>query len=596
MPLAQIAARYLAVAAETWPLALAMAALLLLVQHPAAQARLAGLSRRARQTLLALVIAGGLVWAAALAWVCDDAFISFRYAAHWAHGQGLVWNLSERVEGFTNFLWTALLAAAIRVGLDPVQSSVVLGLAAFAGTLVAVARLVAAVRPAGDPWRFPLAVVALAASYTFASFGTSGLETMLATGLTVLAVERALAGSPLASGACGIAATMCHPDHALFYVGLGLALLLERPPRRTLLRYAAPFLVVYLPYFLLRWRYYGHPFPNTYYAKEGAGTYWSQGLVYLWASFLGAGLWALLPLAVYGWWRTRGTLFARACALTILPYLGYVAKIGGDYMSGRLVVVVLPPIFILAEIGAAGLPRPDGRLARRFATLLPILTLPAMLPTPVIPPHTVTWRMSDERTLTGLASFSPPVVDSLMFDRALVFRRRLVERRIPVRLADIQIGMLGYYNDVDVIDCHGLTDQEVARLPLPRRGRPGHEKMAPPEYLQRRAVDLSRMPVFRHRYTGLTELAMPDHVSYFLGRWRPDLIAAFSDIPGFAAHDVPAFLDRYLAGIDDLPAARVAEDLTGFFDPFYFAANPDPARRERFLRRLGVAAGTVSSP
>lgn len=593
MPLAEIAARYLTVAAETWPLALAMVVAVGVLLHPAAQARLGGLSPRARQALLALAIALGVVWAAALAWVCDDAFISFRYAAHWAHGQGLVWNLSERVEGFTNFLWTAMVAAAIRVGLDPVQSSVVLGLGAFAGTLAVVARVVRAVRPAGDPWRFPVAVVALAASYTFASFGTSGLETMLAAGLTVLAVERALAGAPLASGACGIAATMCHPDHALFYVGLGLALLLDRPPRRTLLRYAAPFVVIYLPYFLLRWRYYGHPFPNTYYAKEGAGTYWSQGLVYLWASFLGAGLWAVLPLAVYGWWRTRGTLFARACAFTLPPYLIYVAKIGGDYMCGRLVVVILPPLFILAELGAAGLARPGGRLARRFAALL---IVPAMLPTPVIPPHTVTWRMSDERTLTGLASFSPPVVDSLMFDRALVFRRRLVERRIPVRLADIQIGMLGYYNDVDVIDCHGLTDLEVARLPLPRRGRPGHEKMAPPEYLQRRGVDLSRMPVFHHRYTALTELTMPDHVNYFLGRWRPDVIAAFADIPGFAARDVPAFLDRYLARIDQLPPGRVAEDLSGFFDPFYFSVNPDPARRERFLQRLRVAAGTPPGP
>jgi hypothetical protein len=43
--------------------------------------------------------------------VSDDAYISFRYARNLAeHGQ-LVFNLGERVEGYTNFLWTVLLPA-----------------------------------------------------------------------------------------------------------------------------------------------------------------------------------------------------------------------------------------------------------------------------------------------------------------------------------------------------------------------------------------------------------------------------------------------------------------------------------------------------
>ena len=39
-----------------------------------------------------------------LAWVCDDAFISYRYAEHLASGMGLVYNTGEAVEGYTNFL------------------------------------------------------------------------------------------------------------------------------------------------------------------------------------------------------------------------------------------------------------------------------------------------------------------------------------------------------------------------------------------------------------------------------------------------------------------------------------------------------------
>ena len=58
---------------------------------------------------------GVFVFCLALAWqhrfLQDDAFISFRYARNLATGHGLVWNPGERVEGYTNFLWTLLMAA-----------------------------------------------------------------------------------------------------------------------------------------------------------------------------------------------------------------------------------------------------------------------------------------------------------------------------------------------------------------------------------------------------------------------------------------------------------------------------------------------------
>src|SRR3954464_1469378 len=73
--------------------------------------------------------------------VSDDAFISFRYARNLAeHGQ-LVFNLGERVEGFTNFLWTLLLALGIKVGCGPEISSRLLGTGFGIATLFVVTRL-----------------------------------------------------------------------------------------------------------------------------------------------------------------------------------------------------------------------------------------------------------------------------------------------------------------------------------------------------------------------------------------------------------------------------------------------------------------------
>ena len=40
----------------------------------------------------------------------DDAMISMRYAWNFAHGNGLVWNVGERVEGYTNLLMTLIMS------------------------------------------------------------------------------------------------------------------------------------------------------------------------------------------------------------------------------------------------------------------------------------------------------------------------------------------------------------------------------------------------------------------------------------------------------------------------------------------------------
>ncbi|MEE2886561.1 MAG: hypothetical protein VX951_03930, partial [Planctomycetota bacterium] len=52
----------------------------------------------------------GLVHAYSLFWTCDDAFISFRYSDNLIEGKGLRYNAVEKVEGYSNFLWTILIA------------------------------------------------------------------------------------------------------------------------------------------------------------------------------------------------------------------------------------------------------------------------------------------------------------------------------------------------------------------------------------------------------------------------------------------------------------------------------------------------------
>jgi len=73
--------------------------------------------------------------------VHDDVFIFIRYAQNWVNGHGLVFNIGERVEGFTSPAWTLLTAFFIRLGLPALESLQMAGLLAFAASAAATARL-----------------------------------------------------------------------------------------------------------------------------------------------------------------------------------------------------------------------------------------------------------------------------------------------------------------------------------------------------------------------------------------------------------------------------------------------------------------------
>ncbi|HEU4929482.1 MAG TPA: hypothetical protein VFU38_06595, partial [Candidatus Krumholzibacteria bacterium] len=76
------------------------------------------LSRGASLTWLLVIVATvvAVVVAFRRRWMTDDAFISFRYAENLVSGNGLVFNIGERVEGMSNFLWTLWIGAGMGLG------------------------------------------------------------------------------------------------------------------------------------------------------------------------------------------------------------------------------------------------------------------------------------------------------------------------------------------------------------------------------------------------------------------------------------------------------------------------------------------------
>ena len=83
---------------------------------------------RLRPFLPLLLICAGLAVVQQGYGLCpqDDAFISFRYAANLAEGNGLVFNPGEYVMGYSNFLWVVLLSGAEWLGVASPRAAPVL--------------------------------------------------------------------------------------------------------------------------------------------------------------------------------------------------------------------------------------------------------------------------------------------------------------------------------------------------------------------------------------------------------------------------------------------------------------------------------------
>ncbi|MBK6849660.1 MAG: hypothetical protein IPG96_19710 [Proteobacteria bacterium] len=249
--------------------------------------------------------------------VTDDAYITFRYSWNLAtHGQP-VFNLGERVEGYTNFLWMVLLALGLKLGVAPEALARVLATLAAAGVLVLVVVLSRVYRGGrATPWD-ALGALWLASAAHFAAWCGGGLEAQLfgalvLAGIVLHALELATAGParPSRSAAGGLLfalATLTRP-RALFWGLTQLHRLACKLRDGRRLRPSAAewvgalaFLLPCGAFFVWRWRYYGYPLPNTFYVKaQGQALVMLRqwGWPYLRDFLVETKLWSLAPLGL----------------------------------------------------------------------------------------------------------------------------------------------------------------------------------------------------------------------------------------------------------------------------------------------------------
>jgi len=435
--------------------------------------------------------------------ISDDAMTSMQYAKNLVEGNGLVFNLGERVEGYTNFLWvmvmSPLYALSKSAGLSfvPVVNHLNVAIAAAVTGLVywLGSRL-------WGRWHLAtwVSVFLLVVDNAFTTWAVLGLEVhflalwML---LALVALRSTVRYRAVGAGLALLGAHLTRPDAALFCVCVignevlealvewrrgnrGQAARLLRDGMTTTVVWVLP----YAAYFAWRYSYYGWFFPNTYYLKlGGAIDGWARGFDYT-VDFLRVRGWVPLAgaLAVF----MVGDKTVRALLVYVTLHVIYVMYAGGDFMPGHRFFVPELPHFALLVGAAVALAWKGVHLRRVRQWFSAIGVEPAMIAGFALASAlgTLAYLAVRQRELGPLNSTLSSWAED--HGRQRVLMAWLKERKPRgASFATGLIGHTGFISDIYVIDVCGIIDPVIAHMTVKDfgHGLPGHEKLASVEYV-----------------------------------------------------------------------------------------------------------------
>lgn len=425
-------------------------------------------------TLISLALL--LAHALSFRFVIDDAFISFRYAQNLVDGHGLVFNIGEKVEGYSNLLYVLLSAAGIRLGVDPLLWGRIWSTLAMGGLLSllpGIVRLLAPEENDHHPLPGQVAQILTAMTGAVACWMLAGLETAFFALFTVWAWRSALKRQTILAAVAGILLILTRPEGpALAFLFSAWSLMPSSAlstgyygsNRKRLL---GPVLLLAgtAAFFIWRHSYFGWWLPNTYYAKTGdLGGQLATGLPYglNFLKWYGAGIIATSIVAIL-----RGGLtlyFRRDMYLTLMVILTwslYVVLVGGDMLGMyRFFVPVLPLLltWLTALLsGTCWLSKP--RNALLAVLVLGVFLLPASF-------------MGKERRLASIHMTEANLGGWILAGDAMV-------KHIPEG-SSIALGPAGYIpyvTGLKTYDYYGLVVPEISHKDIAfEQGYAGHEK------------------------------------------------------------------------------------------------------------------------
>ena len=381
----------------------------------------------------------------------DDAYISYRYIANFLNGDGLVYNIGEHIEGFTNFGWVIYLTLFGTLGIDYILVSEITGYLFGAG-IVIMTFLLAELVFEKSRLLPALATILVAANMSLAHWSPAGLETAAFAFFAMLSLYLYVKRSWWLIFSL-LLIVWIRPDGVVI---AGMLIIIEaaftkRFPKYTVTSNGIAF-VFSIPYLVFKYFYYGSIIPNPFYAKTG----FNLDQLYNGFEYTGRfmshygfyGLIFLIPLLFY----RRLSLISKVVWWSGVLFTCYVTFIGGDVLKvhrfylpifGTTAILSILSLNLLAEKFLA-------YKFRAFATVTVAAGLIAL--TFYLPDHFVTYYNSYEKGFTRkmkVKAQDMKAADTTNFSVAL-----------PT------IGIFGYeLIGHRIVDMVGLTDSTIARHP-----------------------------------------------------------------------------------------------------------------------------------
>lgn len=418
--------------------------------------------------------------------IAEDSFIGFRFSRNLANGHGFVFNIGERIEGYSDFLWMVMGAGANRFfGMDIPLFSRIGGFLISTGVFLLAYKLMFLFSK--DRYSSLLTIFIIGSIGAYASWGLSGLETPLFALCLILAIFTAYHKRWWWTSIFLLLMSLTRIDGVVFFPPFLLYAVLFTPKKeriKVVIALFLPFLMGYIPYTLWRMSYFGYFFPNTVVTKKGASLLFRfrHGAHYI-SSYLAAYS-SIIILFCFGLIAVVNKFIEKAYSLSIkkifktfiellLPeetllllicgtYLCFIFYIGGDWMpSGRFFYAIICPLTILAV-----------NIWRRFVTI-PFLQ----------------FNKTSCLTIFIIACFFNFYNSFLIYNHipeVRVWKNEVIglatigkwlNTSLPdtMTVAVTANGALSYYSQLPTIDMLGLTDEHIGRKGKRKSsGCPGH--------------------------------------------------------------------------------------------------------------------------
>jgi len=381
-------------------------------------------------------------------------------------------------------------------------------------------------------------------------------------------------------------------------------------------------IVIYIPYFLWRYNYYGFIFPNTYYDKLGNESNYTKGFHYLWLYFQPhfiSILAFILPLPIIFRLAKKNFItnlkeflsdkwncaFMVSLKIVILYLIFFVAKVGGDFMYARFIIPIAPFIYFIVFYSIVKLAKPKylniiltflvlasyAEYTLRMDVFDKTLDAQGNVKMSKTGKEMITWNgdVSDER-FVYVNVF--PVADEIKMGKAIRNCFDGIDARMLIKGGQ---ACMGYFANFPYIqEFHGLTDTAIAHSKIEHRDRIGHEKHGSIDYFESKEINfvfpIHARPITKDtfRFANIITENYPFQIRTEIITYNSKIISQLRARLGqnFQYTDFPRYLDNYIeTRLSLTPYDKLKTDYDNFY-LYYFKHNDDKERENKFTSEL----------